>query len=299
MQQEHLSFNDLNEADQNILLQWKDHIRRAEHQTSQLESQIENLSPNEATFHIDFKENFNIGMNRDQKSQSFFTKAPVTCLTAVVHKGKPRHLIQKKVITLLSPILTHNCSFTLLAVQKMFESEFMKDIDQVHWWSDGGPHFRNKQLIWALLNEEDILIPGTNFEVNFTVPYHGKGAPDGIFGMYITGLRNNMPKEGINSIEALQRELKLLTEHQALVYNDPERDHEILIFNVDRFNEEEDQLVINDFRKFLNFVQGDNEILAKPLTGIADAGERSFQMKSTVKQVKRTPKRSTALIKDE
>ncbi|KAA6331609.1 MAG: hypothetical protein EZS28_053368, partial [Streblomastix strix] len=81
----------------------------------------------------------------------------------------------------------------------MFESEFMKDIEQVHWWSDGGPHFRNKQLIWALLNEEDILIPGTNFEVNFTVPYHGKGAPDGIFGMYSTGLRNNMPKEGINS----------------------------------------------------------------------------------------------------
>ncbi|KAA6387475.1 MAG: hypothetical protein EZS28_016997 [Streblomastix strix] len=203
-----------------------------------LESQIENLFPNEATFHIDFKENFNIGMNRDQRVTNFFAKAPVTCLTAVVHKGKPHHLIQKKVITLLSPVLTHNCSFTLFAVQKMFESQFMKDIEQVHWWSDGGQHFRNKQLIWALLNEEDILIPGTNFEVNFTVPSHGKGAPDGIFGMYSIGLRNNMPKE-------------------------------------------------------------DNEILARPLTGIADAGVISFQMKSTVKQVKRTPKRSTALIKDE
>ncbi|KAA6363694.1 MAG: hypothetical protein EZS28_040779 [Streblomastix strix] len=284
MQQQHLSFNNLNQTDQRKLLLLKNHIQRAEHQTSQLESQIEKLSPNETTFHIDFKENFNIGMNRDQKSQSFFEKAPITCVTAVVHKRKLHNLVQKKAITLLSPVLSHNCSLTLLAVQRMFESEFMRDVEQVHWWSDGGPHFRNKQLIWALLNNEDILIPGTDFEVNFTVLYHGKGAPDGIFGMYNTYLRNNKPKEGINSLETLKREQKLLTEHQALVYNDPEREHEILIFNVDRFNDEEDQLVINDFRR--------------QLTGTAYAGERSNPMKSTVKHVKRSPKRSTVLTKD-
>ncbi|KAA6360185.1 MAG: hypothetical protein EZS28_044288, partial [Streblomastix strix] len=255
-------FNDLNQIDQSKLLLWKDHIQRAEHQTSQLESQIEKLSPNEATFHINFKKTFNIGMNRDQKSQIFFEKALVTCITAVVHKGNPHNLVQKKVITLFSPVFSQNCSFTLLAVQRMFDGEFMRDVEQVHWWSDGGPHFWNKQLIWALHNDEDILIPDTDFEVNFTVPYHGKGAPDGIFEMYSTGLRNNMPKE-------------------------------------DKFNDEEDQLVINDFRKYLNFVSGDNEILARPLTGVADAGERSFPMKTTVKHVKRTLIRSIVLIKDE
>ncbi|KAA6380173.1 MAG: hypothetical protein EZS28_024298 [Streblomastix strix] len=35
------------------------------------------------------------------------------------------------------------------------------------------------------------------------------------------------------------------------------------------------------------------------LTGIADAGERSFPMKTTVKHVNRTPKRSIVLIMDE
>ncbi|KAA6403683.1 MAG: hypothetical protein EZS28_000796 [Streblomastix strix] len=143
----------------------------------------------------------------------------------------------------------------------MFESEFMSDIEQMHWWSDGGQHFRNKQLIWALLNDEEGLIPGFDFEVNFTVPYHGIGAPDDIFGMYSTGSRNNMPKE-------------------------------------DRFNDE-DQLVINDFRKYLNFVSGDNEISIRPLAGIAEAGERSFPMKYTVMLVKRTPKCFIVLIKDE
>ncbi|KAA6374529.1 MAG: hypothetical protein EZS28_029942 [Streblomastix strix] len=143
-------------------------------------------------------------MNQDQNDQIFFEKAPFTCLTVVVHREKPLNQVQKKVITLLSPILSHNCSFTLLAVQRMFESEFMRDVEQMHWWSDGGPHFRNKRLIWALLNDEEILIHDTKFKVNFTVPYHVKGAPDGIFRMYSTGLRNTMPKEGINSLETLQ-----------------------------------------------------------------------------------------------
>ncbi|KAA6391829.1 MAG: hypothetical protein EZS28_012648 [Streblomastix strix] len=33
------------------------------------------------------------------------------------------------------------------------------------------------------------------FESGFTVPYNGKETLNGIFGMYSTGLRNNMPKE--------------------------------------------------------------------------------------------------------
>ncbi|KAA6384724.1 MAG: hypothetical protein EZS28_019749 [Streblomastix strix] len=86
-------------------------------------------------------------MNRDQKSQSFSKKAPVTCLTAEVHKGKPHNFVHKKVVKLLFSVLSHNCSFTLLAVQRMFESEFMRDAEQMHQRSDDGPHFRNKQLI--------------------------------------------------------------------------------------------------------------------------------------------------------
>ncbi|KAA6372244.1 MAG: hypothetical protein EZS28_032228, partial [Streblomastix strix] len=60
----------------------------------------------------------------------------------------------------------------------MYEIPFMQDVETVHFWSNVGPHFRNKQLIWSLLNLEDPLLPGVSFEVNFTEQYHGKGELD-------------------------------------------------------------------------------------------------------------------------
>lgn len=93
----------------------------------------------------------------------------------------------------------------------MFESSFMKDIDSVHYWSDGGPHFRNKGLIWSLLNDSTPLIPNVSFEINFSVPYHGKGLPDGVFATYVQGLEHNMPLGGIKSLSSLAHELHFLT----------------------------------------------------------------------------------------
>ncbi|KAA6394222.1 MAG: hypothetical protein EZS28_010249, partial [Streblomastix strix] len=171
-------------------------------------------------------------------------------------------------------------------------------VEFIHWWSDGGPHFRNKQLIWSLLNETDPLLPGFEFEINYKVPYHGKGEPDGVFGFYSQGLNNNMPQEGINSLDSLAKFLKLLSVHQAKVQNDVTKEHEILILNFDRFDDEADFLVIEGFKKFLSFVSVEGKIKARPLTGISDIGEKTFEMISDTKDVKRTPKRSTISIID-
>ncbi|KAA6359653.1 MAG: hypothetical protein EZS28_044820 [Streblomastix strix] len=175
MQVNKLTFADLPVDDQKILLRWKDHVFRSDHQHYQLQLQINELQLLEATLQVGFKENFMLGIDQDQDSRSIFKKVPVTYLTVVIYKGIEDNLMDRKVITILSTTLYHTGAFSLKCIQRMFETPFMQDVETVHFWSDGGPHFRNKQLIWSLLNQEDPVLPGVSFEVNFTEPYHGKG----------------------------------------------------------------------------------------------------------------------------
>ncbi|KAA6403100.1 MAG: hypothetical protein EZS28_001378 [Streblomastix strix] len=178
----------------------------------------------------------------------------------------------------------------------MFETSFMQDVETVHFWSDGGPHFRNKQLIQSLLNLENPLLPGVSCEVNFNEPYHGKGEPDGIFGNYSTGIQRNMPKDGIQSISSLSSQLRSVTQHQAEYYNDPSHEHEIIIYDIDRFDYYSDFLEIDQFKKYLNFIAIDDYIYVRPLTGISDAGQAEFPIKCGTRSNKATPKRSTVRI---
>ncbi|KAA6378834.1 MAG: hypothetical protein EZS28_025639, partial [Streblomastix strix] len=60
LQHERLTFEDLSDEDKACLIHWKEHVRLYEHQDQQLEQQIQGLGPHEATFHIDFKENFDL-----------------------------------------------------------------------------------------------------------------------------------------------------------------------------------------------------------------------------------------------
>ncbi|KAA6403836.1 MAG: hypothetical protein EZS28_000629 [Streblomastix strix] len=202
MQVNGLTFADLPVDDQKILLRWKDHVFRSDHQHHQLQLQINELQLHEATFQVDFKENFTLGIDWDQDSRSFFNKAPVTCLTAVLYKGIEDNLNDKKVITILSTILNHTGAFSLKCIQRMFETPFMQDVETVHFWSDGGLHFWNKQLIWSLLNLEDPLLPGVSCEVNFTEQYHGKGELDDIdrFDQYSDFLEIDQFKKYLNFI---------------------------------------------------------------------------------------------------
>ncbi|KAA6386866.1 MAG: hypothetical protein EZS28_017604, partial [Streblomastix strix] len=130
--------------------------------------------------------------------------------------------------------------------------------------------------------------------VYFTEPCHGKGEPDGIFGNYSTGIQRNMPKDGIQSISSLASQLRSLTQHVAVYYNDPSREHEIIIF--DYYS---DFLEIDQFKKYLNFIAIDDYIYGRPLTGISDARQAEFSMKCGTRSNKATPKRSTVRIVDD
>ncbi|KAA6372789.1 MAG: hypothetical protein EZS28_031684 [Streblomastix strix] len=232
---------------------------------------------------------------KDQDSGGFYHKTPITCLTAVFHKvdasGKPR----KKVITVLSNIYNHTASFVIMAIERMFKSDFLKDIETVRWWSDGGPHFKNKQLIWALLNEDPVL-PGVSFEVNFRVSYHGKGEPDEIFGEYMQMLTKNLPQEGITSLQQLVTHLKFVSLQQASLFGDPDKEHEVIVFNLPRFDTIAYYLLIDQLKKYHSFFARDGKTVAKTLTGISDKDEEIIEMESDEKKIKGTPKRSTARI---
>ncbi|KAA6385729.1 MAG: hypothetical protein EZS28_018740 [Streblomastix strix] len=299
MQIRKISFEELKFDDQNKLIRWKDHIQQSQHQQEQLQQQINNQALHEATFQIDYKENYTLAVNHDQTNNNFFDKAPVICISAVVYKGDGQKKAEKKVITIFSSVLNDTGAFSLLCIKRMFESSFMKDIDSIHYWSDGGPHFQNKGLIQSLLNDSTPVIPNISFEINFSVPYHGKGLPDGVFATYVQGLEHNMPLGGIKSLSSLAQELHLLTLQQAVLHNDESCEHEIIIFDVDRFETSADYLIMDGFKKLLNFIVVDDEIVGRPLTGISDIGEQNFAMNCRSRKVKGTPKRSTVLIVDE
>ncbi|KAA6403065.1 MAG: hypothetical protein EZS28_001397, partial [Streblomastix strix] len=118
MQIRKISFEELKLDDQNTLIRWKVHIQQSQHQQEQLQQQINNLALHEATFQIDYKENFTLAVNHDQTNNNFFDKAPVTCISAVVHKEVGYKKAEKKVITILSSVLNHTGAFSLLCIKR-------------------------------------------------------------------------------------------------------------------------------------------------------------------------------------
>ncbi|KAA6380706.1 MAG: hypothetical protein EZS28_023767 [Streblomastix strix] len=101
--------------------------------------------------------------------------------------------------------------------------------DNVLFWSEGGPHFRNKFLILNLLNVYDLIIPRISFDINYIESYHGNGEVDGIFNVYAQGLWCNKLMVCIKSLISLIKELHFMTQQQVLWSKDPYKEHDILV----------------------------------------------------------------------
>ncbi|KAA6389944.1 MAG: hypothetical protein EZS28_014533 [Streblomastix strix] len=131
----------------------------------------------------------------------------IQCLAICFKIDENNELIQKA-ITILSPIISHTGSFTLLSLARIFKFEFINDVKTCFWYSDGGPHFRNQQVVCMLLRNDVPLIKDEEFQVSFWKPYHGKGRVDQEFGAYVRTLKRNMSQQSIRSIVSLQEELE-------------------------------------------------------------------------------------------
>ncbi|KAA6313631.1 MAG: hypothetical protein EZS28_055723, partial [Streblomastix strix] len=150
-----------------------------------------------------------------------------------------------------------------------------------------------------LLRDDTPLVPGTEFDINFSEPAHGKCAIDQIFGQYQRDIQDNMPKEGIKSIVSLQEILQQNSMINQLQSESHLSSHEVLIYDIDTFDDYYDTVVIPSFKKFLHFHKDDNCIVAQHLTNDPSAYEQKTEIEIIEKECNSTPKRSTVPIDKE
>ncbi|KAA6393130.1 MAG: hypothetical protein EZS28_011339, partial [Streblomastix strix] len=167
MQRQKLKFEQLLNSQQQILIFWILHISRANNQRDQLEMQIQCPSFGQYTLQIDYKENFSL------------------CKLAIFFKIDENNESIQKAITILSPIISHTGSIILLSLARIFKSEFFNVVKTGFWYSDGGPHFRNQQVVCMLLRKDVPLFKNVEFQVSFCEPFHEKERDDQLFGAYV------------------------------------------------------------------------------------------------------------------
>jgi hypothetical protein len=168
-----------------------------------LQQQIEKLADGEACLIADFKENIRVPYSKDQVGHDFFHNAPVTLISFVTYTWNATAGRSKNIFTVLSRCLTHNAQFVIVALRRVLEEPLFARVKLLHWWSDGGSHFFNKQLQDALLHPELQLGRKFDVEMNIFEAHHGKNDCDSVFGAYSSLMRHNVPSSGFRSFSHL------------------------------------------------------------------------------------------------
>ncbi|KAA6362025.1 MAG: hypothetical protein EZS28_042449 [Streblomastix strix] len=205
MKKERKTLIQMTEIEQEYIRLFRIHYYEAASQRSSMHEAIFNLKPCQAVIIADFKENFQAEYKRDQESQEFFKKHPVTCLSFEVHimSAKQQHI--KVVYTILSKCLTHIAQFVIRALRRIFREPEFRGLTALHWWSDGAGHFRNTALLDVLLEKRKGKQMLLNCEINvsYFCAAHGKSECDSCFGYFSRLLNQSTPVDGINSLQDL------------------------------------------------------------------------------------------------
>ena len=173
---------------------------------------LHNLQPGQVMIFMDYKENFKLPFVWDQGRDDFFKRSQVTCLTFISYykrkpkDGKPSPL-EKTVYSCLSLHLSHTGTFSIHCLKIFLEQCGFEDIDDVFFWSDGGPHFRCSEVLAHIFDTGFNGLEMSKFHVNFFCPCHGKSEVDGCFGLFMQLLKEPLEKEEIYTIEKLQKYL--------------------------------------------------------------------------------------------
>ena len=172
-------------------------------QRQQFISQRESLIDKQVLLVIDFKENIKYPILKDQEGKDFYRQKQITCLSCVCYKRCSMGGLQETIFTFFSTCTKHNGAFTIYALECLFQKPYFNDIERVIWWSDGGPHFKNREVITKLLYTGFSNHPGMVVNVNFFAPSHGKSSVDGVFGFFAHLLKDWIPKRGLQNIEQI------------------------------------------------------------------------------------------------
>ncbi|KAA6387900.1 MAG: hypothetical protein EZS28_016573 [Streblomastix strix] len=299
MQRGKIQFSDLLQIDQTKLIDWTLHMNRATHLRDYHQFRNFALSQGDYTFLIDYKENFKAPTQIIQASHAFYVQRPISCLSSISYKMNRVGQILKQITTILSPVISHTGSFTLKCVAQMFKNDFFSNIEKCYWFSDGGPHFRNQQLVCALLRDTQPLIPNVKFQINYSEPAHGKDEIDALFGNYQTELNENLLEEGISSLIALQESLSQMTFIISLQKEDHLCRHEVIIYDIPCVEDKIDIIRIPGFKQYLSFSREENSIVASHLSNEENAEDTKIKIVIIQKDSTKALKRSTVQIEED
>ncbi|KAA6398855.1 MAG: hypothetical protein EZS28_005616 [Streblomastix strix] len=247
---------------------------------------IFNLKPCQAVIIADFKENFQAEYNRDQESQEFFKKHPVTCLSFVVHimSAKQQHI--KVVYTILSKCHTHNAQFVIRALRRIFREPEFRGLSAIHWWSDGAGHFRNTALLDVLLEKRKgkQMLLNCEIDVSYFCAAHGKSECDSCFGYFSRLLKQSTPVDGIKSLQDLVNFFEVETASKTEFDSSSKPQYRFINFTCARLAKKSKKIEMNGFKESLHFSSQDGMIISSRLTNAEEKDKKTQILKTKIEE---------------
>jgi hypothetical protein len=170
--------NDLQNSVETYLCHQKIHTNQYKEYKKKKSLEYLKANPNLALIVVDFKENIKLGKGPIELDKDFFNPPTRTVFGFVIYSyNQSNQKVQKLHYVVISEILNHDTDFVISAFQLLFKEDFIKKFQKFEFFSDCGPHFRNFQLVYFLLES-------LKFDsVNFFVEKHGKNSNDSFFSL--------------------------------------------------------------------------------------------------------------------
>ena len=112
--------------------------------------------------------------------------------------------IRLKKYSIFSSHLSHTGLFTLHCLYQALKESVFTGAEEVILWSDGGPHFRCREVVGNLLSSYMRDALHFRFIVNYFAPSHGKSEVDAIFGLFANVLKEYTPIDEIHAADELR-----------------------------------------------------------------------------------------------
>ena len=185
------------------LKQYESHREKYLTQRARFIEDRSSLTPTQILLMIDYKENIKYPIDRDQEGRDWYCRKQITCLTCLCYKRRESGELEEFVYTFFSNCTKHTGAFTIYCLESLLKETIFDTVTQVIWWSDGGPHFKNREVITKLIHTGFENRGHLSFSVNFFAPSHGKSAVDGIFGFFSHLLHDWLPRRGLKNIDQI------------------------------------------------------------------------------------------------
>ena len=182
------------------------HKQIATQQRLTFQNQRKTLSLSQCIILFDFKENIKVGEGPRETGRDFYGKSQRSVLGFVVY-FKQNGEIKQRFYHFVSEILSHDGLFVRDCINQLLDLEFFRRFNEIFFWTDCGPHFRN----FEVLNHTLFEVP-CKFDVFTTHNYfgekHGKGPCDSEFSVLTQWLSEITSHTRIQTTAALLTALR-------------------------------------------------------------------------------------------